>query len=447
MAKNVPPRVDSTTLDDLVPVARRLNSSSDDLNVALTHIEQRLNELGLGIALFVPIPDTREVLSNGEHDNEEWVEYQVGYDRLGEGWALLTRRAHFHDDPTDTLKPEECWEFDEEKPLLRSSRELRIKAVEAIPELLKNIKADAEHVLDIVEKARLLAGDERAHTIEFEFGESRASNAFWDRNPTFWPAFERLLSLTNRVFGRQTRSFHNRVEDIGFNLGQTCRDEFFEIAFVAVNGHGIAAQKLLRGLYERAVTLEYIRQHPDKAERFVRYAAIQEFKAAKKALEVVPAEQFDSEMALSGTSFEQMKQLHDEVKPEFQVTACKKCGTTQTAFSWDIDMASMVNKLGEPYKHLFLGSYSLPTLHIHATLASAFSREAVVGTPQERKIHDAEFALLSATLVFVAVLRSQNKLFSLGLDSDIDACWNEVETVWRDRPHGPRAKRAVQSQG
>lgn len=86
------------------------------------------------------------------------------------------------------------------------------------------------------------------------------------------------------------------MEDIGFNLGETCRRDFLEIAFLAVNGHGAAAQKLLRGLYERAVTLEYIRRSPDKAERFVRYGAIQEYKVLKVALELVGQEEFDKHM-------------------------------------------------------------------------------------------------------------------------------------------------------
>lgn len=440
MANDVPvARVESVGFDDLIPVARRLNSASDDLNAALKRIEDRLNELGIGIDRFVPIPDTREGVSDGsEHHPEEWSEYQVGYDRVGDGWAILTRRARFQDDPTMTVTPEECWQFDEVKPLLRSSRELRIKAVAVIPELLKELKAEAEGVLQVVESARRLAGDGSGRNIDFEFGESVAANAFWDRNPTFWPAFERLLTLTNKTFARE-KKFKNRVEDIGFNLGETCRQDFLEIAFLAVHGHGIAAQKLLRGLYERAVTLEYIHRNPDKAERFVRYAAIQEFKAAKKALEVVTREQFDAEMARGATSFEQMKEFHDKVKPEFQVTACDKCGTKETAFSWDIDMASMVNTLGEPYKQLFLCCYTIPTLHIHATLASAFSKEAKSGTPEERNLHEAEFSLVCATLVFIAVIQSQSEIFSLNLDQDTKECWDDVTAVWKDRTHGPLA--------
>ena len=50
MANDSPaPRVESVGFDDLIPVARRLNTASDDLNAALKRIEERLNEIGIGI--------------------------------------------------------------------------------------------------------------------------------------------------------------------------------------------------------------------------------------------------------------------------------------------------------------------------------------------------------------------------------------------------------------
>lgn len=150
--------VGSVGFDDLVPLARRLNTASDDLNVALKRIQDHLNELGLGIERYVPIPSTREDVSDGRNrEPEEFYEHHVGYDRLGDIWALMTRRAHFKDDPTMTIAPGDCWEFDEQKPLLRSSRELRVKAVAAMPELLGSLKAEAEGVLDVVDSARRLA--------------------------------------------------------------------------------------------------------------------------------------------------------------------------------------------------------------------------------------------------------------------------------------------------
>ncbi len=274
-------------------------------------------------------------------------------------------------------------------------------------------------------------------TIDFEFGETEQSKAFFERNPKFWPAFERVMVLSNKAFGREWRAT-NRMEDVAYNLGETCRRDFLEIAFLAVNGHGVAAVKLLRGLYERAVTLEYVRRNPDKAERFIRYGVIQEFKVFRAAIDAVGEDEVKNHM---GEQLDEYQRLYEEVRPEFQVTDCKNCDTKRLAFSWDIDLASMVRALDQPYRSLYMASYAIPNLHIHATATSAFSREPNFGTPEEKNIHEAEVALIHATLILVLVINSQSEVFSLGLDTETKARWDEVTTVWKDRPHGPSATR------
>jgi hypothetical protein len=37
--------------------------------------------------------------------------------------------------------------------------------------------------------------------------------------------------------------------------------------------------------------------------------------------------------------------------------------------------------------------------------------------------------------------QSQSEIFALNLDQEIKACWDEVDIVWKDRPHDPLAKR------
>ena len=78
--------------------------------------------------------------------------------------------------------------------------------------------------------------------ITFEFGETEASGAFWDRNPEAFRALMRLFELTNKVFGRPYQ-IRSRLEDICFHLGETCRTDFLEILFLAVNGYGKGAQE------------------------------------------------------------------------------------------------------------------------------------------------------------------------------------------------------------
>jgi hypothetical protein len=65
-----------------------------------------------------------------------------------------------------------------------------------------------------------------------------------------------------------------------------------------------------------------------------------------------------------------------------------------------------------------MASYALPNLHVHATAMSAFSHEPNFGTPEQKNIHEAEVALIHATLILVLVLNSQSEVFSLGLDAN-----------------------------
>src|SRR3984957_7880829 len=166
--------------------------------------------------------------------------------------------------------------------------------------------------------------------MHFETGQSKNSDAFYERYPNFEPVFDKLMVLGNICFGRELKA-KDWMERICFDLGHTCRDDFLEVFFMAIHGHGSAALKLLRGLYERAVTLAYIAKYPDKAEKFRNYAAIQEHKVLNTALQVVTEDQFNEAIKGSGSAHE-IRQWYDQVKPEFQVSRCK-CGEKGTAFS------------------------------------------------------------------------------------------------------------------
>jgi hypothetical protein len=259
-------------------------------------------------------------------------------------------------------------------------------------------------------------------TMDFEFGETRESEAFFDRNPKFMPMFVLLMDVANKYLGDRPLP-KNAVEDVCFGLGHACRQDFLEVIFLAVNGYGVGASKLTRGLYERSVALGYIVQDQTKAERFVRYAAIQEHKVLVAALKVVREAQFDAFMKTPNTAAE-IRERFQEIKPEFQMTDCKKCDTKRTQPSWDVDVSAMVHKLGGLYKHFYLPNYSLPNLEIHATLASASVKESMEAARQE-----ADLQVLCASFLMLLALRSQESVFKLGLEKDLDACEEAVNDL------------------
>lgn len=282
---------------------------------------------------------------------------------------------------------------------------------------------------------------------EFHWGATPESDAFFQRHPELPKAIDHLMVLANKTFGREYQP-NSRLQDIGFNLGETCRTDFMEIAFIAVHGFGFGATKLLRGFYERAVALAYMIKYPEKAERFVRYAAIQEYKVMRAALDLVSVEEFNEAMG-GKTTVAQMTEMRDKYKGEFEVPVCKKCaknGTcthTETAFSWDPNgVQGQAKALGAEYSNLYMGSYAIPNMHAHASLTSAMQEE-LKEPKQERDTqrHQAgDFALMSAHAVFLLVIRSQNTLFRLGLEEDLLACENEFVAVW-----GPKDERSKAS--
>jgi hypothetical protein len=246
---------------------------------------------------------------------------------------------------------------------------------------------------------------------EFDFGRTHQSEIFFDKNPAFYPVFERLLELSNKCFGREVPEAP--LERVCFGLGHTCREDFLDIALLAVNGRGDGALKLLRSLYERAVTLAYLSKNPDKVDRFVQFAGVQEYKLLVESLKVVSEEEFDA--ACLNRPAAQIRENYSQIKSLFEISDCGRCNTKKTSHTWGDDFASMARKVGEPYNKCYLVACSLPNLRLHATLASTRVEEA------DDKAHSSEIALHMATVIILQVLKAQNSLFNLGIEAEINS--------------------------
>lgn len=251
----------------------------------------------------------------------------------------------------------------------------------------------------------------------FEIPDTTKTRAFLARSPKFPAAFKKLLDLSNKCFGRNPHD-KDHLEHICFWLGHTCRQDFLEVVFLAINGYGAGAVKILRSLYERAVTIEYLIQNPSKVDRFLQFAAIQEKRLTEATLKHVSQEQIDAQMGPENT-VEEIRKRYEQYKGNFKATECEVCGV-KTPPSWDVDFVTMVGRVGEPYTKVLLLAYNNPNLAIHATLASTTHRD------EEREEKDAESAVIVATEMILAVIRAQNALFSLKLDADIDACTQDL---------------------
>jgi CheY-like chemotaxis protein len=168
-------------LKDLSDLSARLNASTDELNQHLKTIEDRINDLSLGVEAWVTRSPLQQEFSSewaaltrnavlstplGQPVRERTAS-ELGYSRFPDGWRLAVRTVTYRqtkvhagsvgwDDPTG--RDDGAVEISRDaKPLLRASRTTRILAVDRIPALIEAIYVTASGIVDAVEKARQIA--------------------------------------------------------------------------------------------------------------------------------------------------------------------------------------------------------------------------------------------------------------------------------------------------
>jgi hypothetical protein len=109
-------------------VAPELASATEAVNSALERVEQALAALNLGVTAAVNLyPDLDPGLQDG------WVQY-VRFGKDGSTWRLLLESGPYGGDPED-------WS---QSPLLSTSKETRLRAVERLPALVDQLVEEAE---------------------------------------------------------------------------------------------------------------------------------------------------------------------------------------------------------------------------------------------------------------------------------------------------------------
>ena len=104
------------------------------------------------------------------------------------------------------------------------------------------------------------------------------------------------------------------IERFVFGYGRLCCEDFWEVILLSTNGYGVGATKLLRTLYEHAVTLHYLNDHPDELNDLYDYSFVAEHKLLKPILDTFGAEAF----ANTCVSEAEVEQRYQGVEGPFQ---------------------------------------------------------------------------------------------------------------------------------
>jgi hypothetical protein len=142
------------TMDELASLAENLNSESNEINDIIAAWNAKLAARNLGLEEWL-YPDEDHV--------------QTGYAKVQDKWQLAARHCaeirwvlnyNARDKEDGHCEPVPGTKFTV-TPLLEASRELRIRAVGHIPDLIDNLKDEAEARLRSIREAKKKLADER----------------------------------------------------------------------------------------------------------------------------------------------------------------------------------------------------------------------------------------------------------------------------------------------
>jgi hypothetical protein len=144
-------------LSQLSSLAQVLNQETDSYTKSLTELEKKINALNLGIETWVLLIESGE---SGNSNRGFYRQTLLGYAKTDEGWgfAVQERRVErgFFENDSNCPYENECDEGPA-KLLLKSSRDLRIRAARKIEDLLEGLIAKANDVIPTLKKAKELS--------------------------------------------------------------------------------------------------------------------------------------------------------------------------------------------------------------------------------------------------------------------------------------------------
>jgi Family of unknown function (DUF5677) len=221
-------------------------------------------------------------------------------------------------------------------------------------------------------------------------------------------------------------------------FGRIVLEDFMEITLVCYHGYGVAASKLVRSMYEYAVTLRYLHEHPDEADTFLAYHLVQRDKLASRLIETF------GESILPADQISEIRREATDVKQQFMVPVCEHPGAEMRLnHTWNrLDFVAMAKKTGG-LGTLIIPGYYMPMRHAHPTFGGLTERLEVVdghmGLKADAQPEIADRSLMTAHNCILDTLQVQSLHFKVeGLEEAMQVCYRDFYRVWS--PDSPSLK-------
>lgn len=221
-------------------------------------------------------------------------------------------------------------------------------------------------------------------------------------------------------------------------FGRVILEDFMEITLVCYHGYGVAASKLVRSMYELAVTVRYLHEHPDEVETFLAYHLVQEDKFTSRLIETFGGSILPADLIA------EIRRKAAEVREDFMIPVCDHPGSKMRLnHTWNkLNFVAMAKKAGA-IGSLILPGYYFPLRHAHPTFGGLKERLEIVNEEVSLKgdsqPETADHSLKTAHNCILDTLLVQSEHFRIeGLEEAIQVCYRDFVRVWS--PDSPLLK-------
>jgi len=258
------------------------------------------------------------------------------------------------------------------------------------------------------------------------FGVPAEWRVFQQSYPEFVEKVPLLFKTSSKVFRRKVPASASYASKAVFHLGMLCFEDFKEILLLCANGFGIGGQKILRGLYEKTITADYLSTHPDEAKKFVDYTWVYMKRDLYHAKNEYERETMDLKFIAH------VMKEYDRVKKDFL-----KPGTTKARTSWtELTVEAMGKEAKSTMANWYYSCYFLPTQQIHSTIGAIFSRLKVQGQidatyfSTEPQREEASRVVRNSHLLMLSVLQRQDEHFALDMEDELMERAKDFDESW-----------------
>jgi Family of unknown function (DUF5677) len=260
---------------------------------------------------------------------------------------------------------------------------------------------------------------------------------FEQQHPLWNEMMENLVKAMNLAFTR-VEIMEGAADKFVYFFGRIVLEDFMEITLVCYHGYGVAASKLVRSMYEYAVTLRYLHEHPDEAESFLEYHLVQQDKLVNRLIETF------GDKILPSDAIAEIRRRAAEVKEDFMIPVCEHPGAKMRLnHTWNkLDFVAMAKKTSHLGK-LIVPGYYFPLRHAHPTFGGLTERLEIVdgrmSLKAEAQPEIVDRSLMTAHNCFLDAINVQSEHFRIeGLEEAMQLCYRDFVRVWS--PDSPLLK-------